>query len=179
MGSINIFDEKFLNPLSKVSLDDNDTSLFIDLIDDKYIDFDKKVVRYIYSIIKKGYKDFISCVDTVIKVDDKLFLIEFKNSPRSNIKKYSILAKAIESLTIIQRYYDTKNIELNFITIYNDNKNQSYKKVGRAMKNIDNFPLEFGLAKYKNIVFDNIYTMDKKDFLYFKESEFIFAKNWE
>ena len=177
---IDIFEDKFLNPLSDVSFDDNNNiPLFIDLSENRYIDFDKKVVRYIYTIIKNEYKDFISCVDTIIKQDNKIFLIEFKNSPRDNIKKYSIWAKAIESLAILQKYSSIENLELVFMVVYNENKSKSYKKVGKAIKNLNNFPLDFGLQKYKSIVFDEIYTMDKNDFLSFKNSKFSFAKNWE
>ena len=40
---IDIFEDKFLNPLSDVSFDDNNNiPLFIDLSENRYIDFDKK-----------------------------------------------------------------------------------------------------------------------------------------
>jgi len=180
MSSIDIFESRFLDDLDIISFDDdNKVPLFIDRTKNKYIDFDKKVVRYIYTIIKNGYKDFISCVDTVIQKDNKLFLIEFKNSPRCNIKKYSLWAKAVESLAILQRYSNIINLKLAFVVVYNENKKQSYKRVGKATQNIDNFPIDFGLQKYKSIIFDEVYTMNKNDFLSFKDSKFSFAKAWE
>jgi hypothetical protein len=173
---INIFDSVNYDRLEIVSLDDcNCEALFTD-DKNKYINFDKKVLKKIYQISENGYCDSLSAVDTIIEDDGKLYLIEFKNQKRENIKKYEIYSKAMESLAILQKYLNIKTYKLIFIVIYNG-FDKGYKKIGRSLC-LKDIPIEFELCRYNKIIFDEIYTLDKQSFLRFK-THFNFAKEWK
>jgi len=176
---MNIFDKNYLDRLSVISFDDNNKKALFDDDKNRYVNFDKKVLKEIYKITQKGYCDTLSAVDTIIQDNDTLYLIEFKNQTKENIKKYEIYSKAMESLAILQKYFFCdKKYKFVLIVLFNGYKdNKKNKRLGTSYS-LQNIPKYFQLSRYHKIIFDEIYTLDKNIFLQFK-THFNFAKEWK
>lgn len=119
--------------------------------------------------------------------DGEIFMIEFKNGRLDKTEIYNLLRKNYDSV-LIHMHYDKRDIRtikenLNYILVYNEEKNQSKegtnesisssdsrKKIGDtfASKAKDNFNL-FGLGYFERYTFKKVYTLTQKQF----EEQFI------
>lgn len=147
----------------------------------KAADFDK---------VKSAYIRGMRLTDTPCSADalycgkdNKVYLIEFKNGVMDKWTVYNVQEKIYTSLLIYTDIADTRiskcRENLNFILVYNESKNSdkveseriksqgdtSKRKIGKYFteKGNSNF-IAFGLEKFKNIYFENVYTYTEKEF---------------
>lgn len=147
----------------------------------KAADFDK---------VKSAYIRGMRLTDTPCSADalycgkdNKVYLIEFKNGVMDKWTVYNVQEKIYTSLLIYTDIADTRiskcRENLNFILVYNASKNSdkveseriksqgdtSKRKIGKYFteKGNSNF-IAFGLEKFKNIYFENVYTYTEKEF---------------
>lgn len=115
--------------------------------------------------------------------DDKVYFIEFKNGLMDNRTVYNVQEKIYTSLLIYTDIIDERisscKENLNFILVYNEKKNMDKVKkeqtkyegdtckrqIGKyfSEKARKNF-IAFGLEKFKDIYFKDIYTYTQKEF---------------
>lgn len=122
---INLYDAKFKVTLMEASKDDKNGE-YMTQSTEKVIDFDKVKEEYIKNIRPK-----VTPVsnDVLMKIDNKIYFIEFKNG---NIKKkiYNVKRKIFESLLIfsdiIGETISFTRENVNYILVYNGEKSKKY-----------------------------------------------------
>lgn len=122
---INLDDIKFKTTLMEASEDDKNGE-YMTQSTKKVIDFDKVKEEYIKNIHPKVTP---ASNDVLMKIDDKIYFIEFKNG---NIKKeiYNVKRKIFESLLIfsdiIGETISFTRDNVNYILVYNHEKSKKY-----------------------------------------------------
>ena len=122
---INLYDAKFKVTLMEASKDDKNGE-YMTQSTEKVIDFDKVKEEYIKNIRPK-----VTPVsnDVLMKIDNKIYFIEFKNG---NIKKkiYNVKRKIFESLLIfsdiIGETISFTRENVNYILVYNGENSKKY-----------------------------------------------------
>ena len=150
--------------------------------DIKVYDFDKFTAD-----ICNCYRDkkYLNSVDAFAVSDDNEFLfIEFKNVRKSHFPKRSVSPKAFDSIYIAQFFLDEK-YSIDFlkehsilIVVYNDdavsetqkeNKSGDFEKIKKKIGVYAQIDKEseilFNLEKYKGILYKDIFTISKKEFM--------------
>lgn len=165
--------QKNQETLKELSKDDNtkDINEYMVELENLAVDFDE--VKRIYANSYKTTEEMLNSVDAIMNLKNHIFFIEFKNGKiSSNTLQNNIKKKIYSSLLI---FCDITNKNLNyirenasFILVYNKDKNEnsnSKKKIANYVyqKANENFTL-FGLEKYKNLFFKNVYTYSENEF---------------
>ena len=162
--------------LTEASKDDDGNSV-IESTQEVY-DFDEiaKVVAADYRV-KKPQR---SCDALYIKDDDNIYLLEFKNTRSSNVPKKSLKEKAYDSImTLLFAFFPEFSLEdvkskVSLVFVYNneaDSENIPRSDAIESMKNkmkqlsSESDNILFGLEIYKGVLYKNIYTKDKTEFM--------------
>lgn len=179
----------FKGTLKEVSLDDNKEIYLLDDEKQEHRIFNFDGISKAFCRKLRGEKNS-SCDGYYIKPDGNAFLVEFKNQPEGNIDKISLKNKIYDSITtLVMNENITRNEVVkrtSVIVVYNDSANQqksktSYntsqafnsfaKKIAELSekKGIHSYDKKFGLQCYKDILFHDVFTVDKQIF----EQEFM------
>ena len=140
--------------------------------DIRVVNFDKVKAQYANGLADPN--DYPASVDAVAVLNNKFFLVEFKNGSIGNDK--SLRKKIPESLLILCdiikcNISDTRK-EWELILVYNEKKNVdkfnnkiSSDKIKEHLfdKTADHY-IRFGLDRYKYIYFKDVYTYTEKEF---------------
>lgn len=179
----------FKGTLKEISNDkENKQSLLDDeLSEHRILNFDGISGKFCKKV--RGEKNF-SCDGYYEKSNGNRYLIEFKNQPEGNIDKVWLKNKIYDSIsTLVMNENVTRKEVANstsVIIVYNDeaaeektntsfNSSESFnlfaQKMGVLSKKtgIDSYDKKFDLARYQNLLFKDVYTIDKRIF----EKEFI------
>lgn len=179
----------FKGTLKEISRDKFTKQSLLDdeLREHKMFNFDGISAKYCKKI--RGEKNF-SCDGYYEKSNGNRYLIEFKNQPEGNIDKVWLKNKIYDSISTLVMNENITREEVakrtSVIIVYNDEVaeektktsynsseafNQFSKKMGSLSKKIgiDSYDKKFDLARYQNLLFKDVYTIDKRIF----EKEFI------
>ena len=125
--------------------------------------------------------------------NNEFYLIEFKNTPKNHMTRNELFYKAYDSILPIQLLFGNElNIaelcnKLTYIVVYNNNAQLSEKCMENPSASFEAFGMEmaklakvdknaeiyFGLEIYKDVLFKNIYTVDKEDVIQNYETDII------
>ena len=123
---INLYDVKFKTTLMEASEDDKNGE-YMTQSTEKVIDFDKVKEEYIKNILPKVTP---ASNDVLMKIDDKIYFIEFKNGNITKKEIYNVKRKIFESLLIFSDItgetisFTRENV--NYILVYNGEKSKKY-----------------------------------------------------
>ena len=123
---INLYDVKFKTTLMEASEDDKNGE-YMTQSTEKVIDFDKVKEEYIKNIHPKVTP---ASNDVLMKIDDKIYFIEFKNGNITKKEIYNVKRKIFESLLIFSDItgetisFTRENV--NYILVYNGEKSKKY-----------------------------------------------------
>lgn len=159
-----------LETLEELSKDNNqkDSVSYMVNLKERAIDFDEIKRKYANSF---GItEEVLGSVDAVLSVDNKVYFIEFKNGEiaaktKKDIKK-KIYSSLLIFLDIIKNNLDYARNNIEFILVYNEDKNDTGKnKIDSALnaKRKNEEPL-FGMNMLKKIFFKNVFTLCKREF---------------
>lgn len=140
--------------------------------DIRVVNFDKVKAQYANGLADPN--DYPASVDAVAVLNNKFFLIEFKNGIIGNDK--SLRKKIPESILILCdiikcNISDTRK-DWELILVYNEKKNidKSNNKISsdeikkQLFEKTTAHYIRFGLERYKNIYFKDVYTYTEKEF---------------
>ncbi len=172
------FDESKINStLGETSKDDNSGEYVIES-DQKVLDFDE--ITKEVSCVYRDKRPLASCDALYIKNDRHIYLIEFKNARKSRIRKKFFSQKALDSpLTLAFAFYPDLSLKelskrLYLIVVYNDDgiveKEQESIHFKAFKDMIGSFTTQkhrilFGLEIYKGILYKDVFTLERKDFM--------------
>lgn len=151
-----------LNTLSKI------TSSYQKTL--KEISFDKTNEVYLCNDEQNVYCDFDSYVkdqfpskqpaspDTLMFIEDTIFMVEFKNQKPADIDPENIRTKLEKGKAVLLDLLRNCNIaqkdyKFVFCVVHKNNER-------RWQQGIAKNTIQFGLEKYKNVLFDEIFTND-------------------
>lgn len=162
--------------LTETSKDDDGNSV-IESTQEVY-DFDE-----IAQAVAKDYrisKPQRSCDALYIKDNDNIFLLEFKNTRSSRVPRKSLKEKAYDSImTLMFAFFpeyslnDIKN-KVTLVVVYNNEigaesipKSEAIDKMKRKLQGFSdgNRNILFELEIYKDVLYKDIYTVDKSEFI--------------
>ncbi len=188
IGLLNIYDEgntntmqfdesKINSTLGETSKDDN-SGEYVIKSDQKVLDFDE-ITREIGGLYRNK-RPLASCDALHIKNDEHIYLIEFKNARKSRIGKKFFCQKAFDSpLTLAFAFYPGLSLKelserVYLIVVYNDDgvveKEQEsihFEKFKNKMESLSmqEHRILFGLEIYRGILYKEIFTVEKEDFM--------------
>ncbi len=177
-----------ISTLKETSRDDhNGTVSFMTQYLLEVVDFDKVKHNYLKGLKAKVSEEPKSNDALYIGDNDELVFIEFKNGNIDNKQKYGVWQKIYDSLLLL---LDILNVgcryareHLSYILVYNENRNpaatsqdaQDIKETVQGSPSrtmIEKYVFEqakedfiqFGLARFKNLYFKDVYTYNEKEF---------------
>lgn len=145
------------------------------------INFDKFLEVYFKSI--NGPKTKIpASVDALCKLDTKWCFIEFKNGVINGKQRVNLSEKIGHSILVVLRNEDMKVCTLCesgiFVLVYNENVNKKLpdsisrnELANYLLTKADDRIIRFGLDKFKNIYFEDVYTLSIEEFASFIENK--------
>lgn len=170
--------EELKSTLAETSKDDAGQSLIES--EQEVYNFDK-----ITEEVAKEYrnsKPYCSCDALYVKSNEDIYLLEFKNAKSSRIPKKSLREKAYDSImTLLFAFFPEYSLEelrnkVSLVFVYNNEKDSecvsnsdAIQKMKEKMKQLaganDSNIILFGLDIYKDILYKEIYTKDKTEFM--------------
>lgn len=141
------------------------------------INFDKFLELYFKSI--NGPKTKIpASVDALCKLDTKWCFIEFKNGVIDRKQRVNLSEKIGHSILVVLRNEDMKVCTLCesgiFVLVYNENVNKKLpdsisrnELANYLLTKADDRNIRFGLDRFKNIYFEDVYTLSIEEFASF------------
>ncbi len=162
---IEIFKKKFnhqLKTLKEISFDKDNKETLVSIYD-KHFSFDNIVDEYFGGKEHNRVQKF----DAIIFKNDKIYCIEFKNSTPRKINNKEVKSKASEGYASLSKIcHDEmiclKKYKLFYLVIYKTpNIEPNRNKIGNEL--IKN-KIKFGLEKYKGKFYEDVETIDNKEF---------------
>jgi hypothetical protein len=140
---------------------DKENSVYLISIEDQHFSYDDIVDEYFANHGNEEIKKF----DALLFGDERICCIEFKNSTPRRINNKEVRGKACEgyaSLSKICHDHDVslKNYKLFYVVVYKSPQTNNRAKVASRLNN----PTYFGLKRYKNKFYDNVFTVDNMRF---------------
>ena len=169
-------EEKIHSTLGEKSKDDNGNCVIES--DQEVFDFDEitKEIADIYCV----KKPLTSCDALYIKDDDHIYLIEFKNTRKSNMPKKELFRKAFDSISNLAfAFFSTLSLEelkerVYLIIVYNDDaliekeqESVSFNSLKNKLKHLSKSKptVLFGLEIYENVLYKKVITVEKDIFM--------------
>lgn len=112
-------------------------------------------------------KPHISSPDTLLIINNKIYLIEFKNQEIRNVKSKIVKNKLRGGQVIMKKIFNKNKLDINKYTFnycvaYNDSKYEEYQK--KTRRGITRNKIRFDLSQFKDKFFNEIYTNDVRFF---------------
>lgn len=174
----------FIKTMKECSCDDCNNEFMVE-DDMEVISFDDVKNKYMKQ--NKGlFSDRLTSNDVLIEKNGKWYFIEFKNGNILKKDKKDIFIKIYDSVIIFQ---DIMNKDIDFcrenmvyVLIYNETRNDNDKRevleqteinvsqnrniIGARLSGLAHRPWDamFGLKKFKNFIFKEVYTVPKCDY---------------
>lgn len=164
-----------ITTLEVASLDDTNSEYMTDSQID-VINFDR--VKDAYMKIYNDDNSFtMHSVDAILKANDRILLIEFKNGKMNKNQKYEVRWKLTDSILIFSDLTSSliENIraDCDFILVYNidknphsgDNSSEAKNAIFQGIRDLArNRYHRFGIAKYENIYFNKVFAYSQNEF---------------
>lgn len=164
--------QAYLQPLSKVSLDDSKTVSLVDT-DDILYNFDG-IKKYLCKQLQRR-EEAASC-DGLLERDGTYYFLEFKNQPSKKVDAAQLARKAFQSFHLFRLAFeqemsvDESREHLVLLIIYQDSEDDvSFEKLRRKVHGLANMPerdpILFDLRRVHGKLYREIYTMPRSEFM--------------
>lgn len=171
------FDERMIKSTITETSKDNSGQSVVDSYQEVY-DFDK--ITEEVALVYRMNRPQCSCDALFVKDTDNIYLVEFKNVRCSRVEKKQLCCKAYDSIMTLQMaFFPQYSIEqlkdrTVMVVVYNDDgvieKEQESKAFDKMKKKLAEWSgneksILFGLEIYKELLYRNIITVEKKEYI--------------
>lgn len=168
-------DRNNIDTLAATSLDDTNGKYMTES-QELAINFDKvkEIYREKYNF---GDRSSMNSVDAVLKLNNRIVFIEFKNGKINSSEKKGIRWKVTDSVIIFSdltsSLIEDIRVCCDFILVYNlknnphsgDSKSEAKNRIVEGLRDRANQKYHrFGIAKYQSLFFKNVYAYSKEEF---------------
>lgn len=161
--------ESYLQPLSRVSLDDAKQCSLIDTSDLVY-NFDG-IAKYLCKELQR--REIVASCDALLRRDEQYYFLEFKNQPQVNINPAQLAKKAFQSFQLFRLAIEQEmSVEeardhLALFVIYEDEKSSfsDFRGKMHQLAKVPGDPILFDLRKVRGKLYQEIYTLPKSEFM--------------